>query len=340
MVKNDTIHGYTYLRVVACIGIVLLHTLNGAIGLYGGLITESASLVSKVMLNLLLWCVPCFVMITGALLLDPEKEISYEKLFKKYIFRILKALVFCCIVFCIFDAITHNESFTVSWSINLLLSIIEGTNWSHLWYLYLVVAIYLMMPLYKSITKAAKEKDIRYILKLFFIFLSLITIFSIFDINIAFYILSSTVYPFYVFAGYAIKKGIIKLSITQALIFVVGSSLLLIFFTYFQVSSQMDLSSLLNYSSPLVVIQSVGVFALFNNINFKENKFMDLLNDSSFGIYLLHMIFVRVILKYAAYNPYQGCSILSFIILVGCIFIFSFIIVKILKKVPFVKSFI
>ena len=162
MVKKP-IYSFYNLRVIACIGIVLLHTLNGAIGLYGSTISVNEQIISLTVKNLLLWCVPCFVMVTGALLLNPEKEISYVKLFKKYILRIIFALLFCCIVFSIFDLIVHGDTFTFHIIVEIIQDFFLGTSWSHLWYLYLIIGLYLMIPIYKIITKNAKSRDIKYI---------------------------------------------------------------------------------------------------------------------------------------------------------------------------------
>ena len=53
----------------------------------------------------MMWAVPCFVMVTGALLLDENREVSFDKLFNKYILRVLGALVVFSMVFRIFDII-------------------------------------------------------------------------------------------------------------------------------------------------------------------------------------------------------------------------------------------
>lgn len=63
----------------------------------------TAKIVSMALRNSLLWAVPFFVMVSGALLLDPEKEMSYKKIYSKYILRIFVCLVAACLIYGIIE---------------------------------------------------------------------------------------------------------------------------------------------------------------------------------------------------------------------------------------------
>ena len=45
-----------------------------------------------------------------------------------------------------------------------------GPPWYHLWYLYMLIGLYLLVPLYRIFTKNTTEKQFLYLLILFFIF--------------------------------------------------------------------------------------------------------------------------------------------------------------------------
>ena len=95
------------------------------------------------------------------------------------------------------------------------------------------------------------------------------------------------------------------------------------------------------YSSIFVILQSIGVFTLFGCAADKTGaprkekspgvfgKFVLEIDKCSFGIYLIHMIFVRGILKHTKLHPY-GLTL--------GIFLVSFILTWILKKIPGVKK--
>ncbi len=61
------------------------------------------------------WAVPIFLMITGILLLDKEKKITYHDCIKKYSKRILLALIVFGIPFSMLEIImtTKRISFTI-----------------------------------------------------------------------------------------------------------------------------------------------------------------------------------------------------------------------------------
>ena len=162
--------------------------------------------------NLMMWAVPCFVMVSGALLLDGEREISYKKLFGRLILRMAAALVIFSVLFSCFDSLLITKDFGLKTFTRGFKQIIYGGGWRHMWYLYLMIAIYLLLPAYKLITKAAKPRDIIYILAVYTVFLSVLpTIEGLTGKDLAFYICTASVYPLYLFLGYAIHIGIIRL---------------------------------------------------------------------------------------------------------------------------------
>ena len=67
-------------------------------------------------------------------------------------------------------------------------------------------------------------------------------------------------------------------------------------------------------------------------------KFVLEIDKCSFGIYLIHMIFVRGILKHTKIHPYGAGSPFVLISLTLGIFFVSFILTWLLKKIPGVKK--
>ena len=96
------------------------------------------------------------------------------------------------------------------------------------------------------------------------------------------------------------------------------------------------------YSSFFVIMQSIGFFALLKDVKaagFRAVRWLLLkLDECSFGIYLIHMIFVRLILRYMGFNPYENGGILTFATLIAGILFISFVITWILQRIPFLKK--
>lgn len=80
------------------------------------------------------WAVPIFVMITGMLLLSPEKNISIQTIFSKYIKRIFIILVFWVIIYALVTQMVSSDEF----DIKILANKIINSHY-HLWYLYTLI---------------------------------------------------------------------------------------------------------------------------------------------------------------------------------------------------------
>ncbi len=257
---------YSYIRVVACVGIVFLHMIYGAVSIYGNGTTQILRDVSWMIVNNLYWAVPCFVMVTGALLLDPSRELSYKKLFQKYIFRVVFALFIFCILYTVYDMLMNGDGFSVAGLLNGLIDFITGKSWSHLWYLYMLVGLYLLMPFFKKITAKISTKELGYFLLVIVVFLSLIPILNLWNIKIGFGIPVATIYPFYLFFGYAVNRPEVHLSKWIAAICLVISTVALSVITWFRwkyPETQSCLEIFFNYSSIIVILQATSIFYLF-----------------------------------------------------------------------------
>ena len=337
---------YSYLRAIACMAIVLLHTADASVMLYGDAISNVQKTVSMGMVYCMMWAVPVFVMVTGALLLKPEKEISYKKLYGKYILRIVLALAVFGLVFRCFDILMNGETWSVTGVLQGLWNVMIGKSWAHLWYLYLLIGIYLLLPFYRKIAANSSTKEIWYLLGIYALFISILPLTGMVNVDLAFYIHTSTIYPFYLFLGWAISSG--KLNISKlggAILFVVGTLLLITVVRYRYMNGVEELAKLLNYSSVFVILQCMGLFAMMkrdqnsgNTVAFGE-KILLSIDKCSFGIYLIHMIFLRLVLRYWEVNPYAFGPWMILLISVG-IFIVSWIAVRIVRCIPICNTII
>lgn len=88
------------IRSFSIIAVIAIHSIYSALLLYSNESLSTTELtIYRSLMNLLWWCVPCFLMISGYLLLDSEKNISYDKVLKHYIPRMLGVLLLFGTVF-------------------------------------------------------------------------------------------------------------------------------------------------------------------------------------------------------------------------------------------------
>lgn len=332
------IHSYSYIRTIACIGIIFIHVLTSGIAKYNFVNSDAAEVAYKSVINCLKWGVPCFLMISGMLLLDPHKEITLSYLFKRYIKRIFLAIIIFGLIFTILNFIFSGD-ITPSNFVFGLYDIFAGKSWTHLWYLYCLIGLYLILPFYKMVTKCAKEQEIRYLLIVYVIFLSVIQVLEKFGLECGFYIHVSSIYPFWLFYGYYMKQWGFKKSRTFYMGCAFFASLVLVLLTVIRWSFDIEaMDELFYYSSFIVILQTTGVIGLLYKLKIKEDSFIDrvLLNidKHSFGIYLTHMIAIWIAYTRIDWNPFLHGGFIGVIILAVAAFFSGYIIDTVLRRLP------
>lgn len=341
---------YSRLRIFACFGIILLHMLFASNVYFEGSMSLTSTVVTKACENMLMWAVPCFLAITGALLLTPDYELTWSKLLHRYVRRMALALLIFVLIFQLCDAamgeITAGQIIPGFFS-----NVIQGHSWAHMWYLYLMIGLYLMTPFYKVLTRHCSDKELMALCLLLLIFVSVLPNVSIFGLDMGFYIPTSVIYPIYLFLGYLIHTGKLSIDRLTAWVLVIGCSALLIFLTWMRYTMMAGFLSedalyafddLFGYSSILVVGQTAGIFALFDSSARlagakKDPKFLLTVDKCTFGIYLIHMIFIRFVFKFLGFDPYTlggpACAavFLGLAILYFCL---AGVITWLIRKVP------
>lgn len=335
-------YGFSYIRAIASIAIVVLHICASASILYGESISVIQNSITRSAANCMMWAVPCFVMVTGALLLDESREVSYSKIYKKYISRILAALVIFCMIYRIFDMIMDGESFGTGVIFNGIYEIVTGTSWSHMWYLYLLIGLYLLLPVYRKIAASCNDFDMKYLLGIYILFLSILPLTQMLQVKVGFYIHVATIYPFYFFCGHAIHKKIMQIDYRAALTLAALSTVIIVVLTNVRWKYGIEsMEQWWSYSSILVIVQAVGIFSLMYQIKGNDaqlvKRVLMRVDECSFGIYLVHMIFVRWILRYRMVNPYESYPLIAFVVIVVLIFGVSYVVVRILKNIPWIR---
>lgn len=245
----------------------------------------------------------------------------------KKVFIALIAFVF---VYRFFDMIVAGEGVSLNGFMKGFVQFFTGTSWSPLWYLYMLIGLYALLPLYRRITQAATYKELQYGIIVGFIVLSLFPLTALFNIKLNFTIHIASIYPFYLFLGYLLYNDIIKINKKTNIIIFIVSIVLIIGVVYYRWMHNVEtFNLLLSYASPLSILLSASLFHFFKSIkpiSIKGlHKALIALDQASFGIYLIHIIFVKYFLAILHYNPYK-VPVLGFIGIVCLISILSWII--------------
>ena len=123
------------LRCAALFAVVLLHV-SGA-RLADVPVDSGAFQVLNVYDGLTHWCVPVFVMLSGAFLLDPKHSLPLPKLLFRHILRIFTALAVWGAVYAVANHLEQGGAWTWPGVREALWQALRGHTHYHLWFLYL-----------------------------------------------------------------------------------------------------------------------------------------------------------------------------------------------------------
>ena len=276
------------------------------------------------------WAVPVFLMITGALLLNPEKDISYKECFL-YARRVLLALVLFGTIFALFMMVGSHQSINIG---KALLDVFEGKSFAHLWYLYVLIGIYLTLPVFKGFINSAPRETIEILLLVLFVFNFIASMAKAAGHATGFSV--PITWPvFYLILGYYCRKFDTVLFKYRYLILMV-SALVLGIIAY----QNPILDNLwLGYNSPVVALMAMSIFIIFMNIDVKQSTLLWRIDRLCFCVYLIHPLFIQATYRVLKITPMKfGMTwigtIILFVIFVICSFIFSYVasLIKPLRK--------
>ena len=148
------------LRVLATCAVVLMHVLTGATDVTdASIVPEYRSLLLSVM-DLVTWCVPIFLMISGYLFLNPERTLTYPVMIKKYCRRIALAILLFGVPYAASELVVAERTFRIRMIPEALKMTLMGHTWSHMWYLYLILFLYLITPLLKKVLRVLPVRGV------------------------------------------------------------------------------------------------------------------------------------------------------------------------------------
>lgn len=168
---QQTIKKQNFLEIDACktiaiLGVVIIHTCIAGYSYDVG----SANWLSSVFWGSLSRAsVPLFFMCSGALLLNPQKELPMKKLLFKNLLRICVALFAWAFAYKLYHLYLES-AFSFASVIQAMKEVILFSHESHLYYLHILILVYLFLPVTRVFVAAATKAQLQYALGLWFLF--------------------------------------------------------------------------------------------------------------------------------------------------------------------------
>ena len=152
---------YDLLRILAAFSVVMLH--SAAQHWYDLPIDSLDWKVVNAYDACFRFGVPIFVMISGAIFLDPLRELDMRRLYRHNILRLVVIYLLWGAVYGLMDCYHYGFS-SLTWK-EILKEMLSGRY--HLWYLPMLIGIYVLLPVLRSWVHNAQKQNLQYFLTLF-----------------------------------------------------------------------------------------------------------------------------------------------------------------------------
>ena len=314
------------LKVLACVGVVLLHTAMG------GFQEAGSWNILTYLYYLGTYSIPLFFMVNGYLLLG-KREISYSYILQKIKWILITVVSWTLIVW------VFKLDFAVNPIKKLIGSLVQKGYFSQFWFFGALILIYLCLPVMKIILNS--KRSYLYILSLLAVIGLIFELTNIvLQMPIQIYVIQTfrlwTWFFYYLLGGFIahFDKDIIKhrfkrwMKIVTIFLFLVSPLILFLLAktTYHNFFAEYF------YDILLVKVVSLGFFLtlLSLSLNQERNKWIVFLANQTMGVFIIHTYIMKVWEKLFVFN-FVGAYLLFALFTLSV----SFIIVGMLMKIPY-----
>lgn len=313
------------LRIISTIAVIMIHVVTSPVYNSTNVIDTSVKNNLELIHNLMLWSVPVFFMITGYCLLK-KKECTYKYCFS-HVLKYLGVLFSVGLFYSLLEEIFTSKSIGFTLVTKSVLNVISGNLWDHMWFVYSIIGVYLVMPVIHCFMQQG-EKNICILLGLLFFFTIFVpTIKRWLPIGIDF---PFDGYLFYVCLGGAIAKCRIKKEVMYLCCFSGGLSIMYMVVVGGTYS--------FGYRHMLVCLTAISIFLLVSRIEIKPNKLILKISECTWGIYLIHPFFINIAIKVLKIDLFTSLPYVKLSVFVVIVSIISFATSYVLKKIPIIKK--
>lgn len=102
--------------------------------------------------------VPIFFMLTGIFMLGSKKEESYSLFLKKRVSKLIIPFFLFSLVYYVYEGLKNNTSLSV---LSFLNAFTSNQIKYHLWFMYTIILIYLVLPFVKKLVQNLDKKELR-----------------------------------------------------------------------------------------------------------------------------------------------------------------------------------
>jgi surface polysaccharide O-acyltransferase-like enzyme len=334
------------LNILACIAVIAIHC-NGIVYQYdsNNSMPWKTSLIVE---TVCFWAVPVFLMITGANLMNYREKYDTKTFFKKRMSKVVIPFAFWIVVMIIWKMFIGELEISKFSLKNILNIIFTNQEESTYYFLFLIMGIYLTLPLLSYFSKEEYRNILWYTVLVMFITKSVLpVVLKIFGISYNNDLsIQLGIYIIFVILGYLLSTQDIKLKY-RIVIYILG--ILSVIFRYgltyyWTIRDGVVNKTLFAYEQFHSVLLACAVFIFVKNIKFskkfEEGRIPNILmkvSSCTFGIYLIHQIVMLYEMKILNISQFAWQwrtfgAISTYLICLAIIYV--------MKKIPLVKKIV
>lgn len=342
------------LRVLATCSVVLMHVLTGATDVTdASIVPEYRSLLLSVM-DLVTWCVPIFLLISGYLFLNPERTLTYPVMIKKYCRRIALAILLFGVPYAASELVVAERTFRIRMIPEALKMTLMGHTWSHMWYLYLILFLYLITPLLKKVLRVLPVWGVVAMMAVIFLGSSVAPFLNkVLDVNSIPVLPDGGVYFLYYLCGYFFAVREVCVDKGRNVWLTVAVAVLALGMILSRTLAGFSIQMAYNY--PFTVLLAVLLFAAGWNGSIKKHRIpWQEAGALSFAVYLVHPVYVNLLYKFVKITPFTvleqcgvqsvaaGQAVLILLLAAFCMVVLALATATawVLRKIPVLRKFV
>lgn len=294
-------------------------------------------------------CIPLFVMLAGALLLQPCKaDEPLRRFYRKRWDRLGLPVIFWSIIYFAWTVVVDGKALTLQ---SIVQKVLTGSYYQF-WFIYLLVGLYLLTPILRVALKYASRHVLKYTLVVWFVGTAVLPLLTLFGS----YYLNSNVFVFTGWLGYYLLGAYLtKVEIKRQLLYtgVIGGLLWTIAGSYLIVATLGERFSQFFYDgfSVNMIVASASLFLLLLQVSPQQlqikyprgNRVLRTISANTLPIFLFHVIvleslqrgFLGFTLSITSINSFIAIPLSAALTLLICLAV-----IVPLKRIPYLKRLI
>ena len=297
---NNRDHLFDVLRIVAAFDVVLLHVsaplIKGAPS-----INSLNWWVGNVAVSYSRWCVPIFVMISGALILNNKYE-SITDFYQKRSRRILIPIVFWSVFYFVWRFL-NGEQLDAR---QIVVLIAMGKPYDHMWFLYMILGLYILTPFMRAFVKIADRKLLIFAIFSIYTFVLVQRGVDIksgyekyFFTTMSLFCMSYFLMGFYLFQTEQKIFNNNKPVFWGGIFLLSGLAISLCTVLLYHYLGETAFKLMANVNNPLVVFMSISIAVFVKTLLIKSNyryiRLLERISSLTLGIYIIHPIWIEIL---------------------------------------------